>query len=138
MKRVTGIGGVFFKCNNTEEITNWYKEHLGLNMDNYGTNFMWRKANEPEKFGFTALAPFKETTKYFEPSQKEFMINFRVENIEELVKLLKTEGVSVLDEIETFDYGKFVHILDPEGNKIELWEANDDEYLKMICENKNY
>lgn len=132
MKRVTGIGGIFFKCKDPKSIRAWYAEHLGLNTDKHGTSFEWRQADESVQKGFTAWSPFEEKTKYFAPSEKDFMINFRVENIEELVKQLRTEGVEILDEIEVYEYGKFVHILDIEGNKIELWEANDEVYDKMI------
>lgn len=132
MKRVTGIGGVFFKCKNPVKIKDWYKTHLGLETDAYGTSFEWRQADEPEKKGFTQWSPFSENSEYFEPSKSTLMINYRVENLEDLVKVLKSEGVKVLDEIETFEYGKFVHILDPEGNKVELWEPKDLEYDKIV------
>lgn len=131
MKRVTGIGGIFFKCQDPEQVKQWYSTHLGLQTDQYGTTFEWRLADDPAQKGYTQWSPFKDTTKYFEPSAKEFMVNFRVENLEWLVEQLRKEGVTILDEIETFDYGKFVHILDPEGNKIELWEPNDPEYDKI-------
>jgi predicted enzyme related to lactoylglutathione lyase len=132
MKRVTGIGGIFFKCQDPQLVKNWYAEHLGFQTDQWGTNFEWRHAADPAKKGFTQWSPFTADTKYFEPSPKEFMINFRVENLEALVPLLKAEGVTVLDGIESFDYGKFVHILDPEGNKIELWEPVDEDYDKIV------
>jgi predicted enzyme related to lactoylglutathione lyase len=122
MKKVTGIGGVFFKCSNPEKVRTWYKTHLGFNTDEYGASFEWRLAENPHAKGNTQWSPFPEETTYFEPSKKEFMINFRVDDIENLVKDLKASGVTVLDEIESFDYGKFVHILDEEQNKIELWE----------------
>ena len=125
MKRVTGIGGIFFKCQDPEQVKQWYSTHLGLPADQYGTTFEWRLADDPTQKGYTQWSPFKETTKYFEPSSKEFMVNFRVENLEWLVEQLRKEGVTILDEIETYDYGKFVHILDPEGNKIELWEPGE-------------
>ena len=131
MKRVTSIGGIFFKCKNPEAVRDWYAKHLGLNTDQYGSTFEWRQAGDSSKKGITQWSPFKESTTYFEPSQKEFMVNYRVENIEELVAELKKENVTVLDAIETFEYGKFVHILDNEGNKIELWEPNDVEYEKI-------
>ena len=104
----------------------WYQTHLGLNTDAYGTRFEWRDAEDPSKKGSTIWSPFPEKTKYFEPSGSDFMINYRVDHLEELVQLLKQEGVTVLDEIESYDYGKFVHILDLEGNKIELWEPVDE------------
>lgn len=132
MKKVTGIGGVFFKCKDPDGVKEWYKEHLGFDTDQWGTNFEWRKSGDPEKKGFTQWSPFSDKTEYFQPSTKEFMINYRVENIEELVKELRQSGVTICDEIETFEYGKFVHILDLEGNKIELWEPNDIEYDKIV------
>lgn len=131
MKRVTGIGGIFFKCKDPNKMKEWYKTHLGLNTNQYGTVFEWRQATDSTKKGFSQWSPFTEKTKYFEPSTKEFMINYRVENLEALVEELKKEGVTVTDTIETFDYGKFVHIMDIEGNKIELWEPNDIEYEKL-------
>lgn len=131
-KRVTALGGIFFKCQNPEFIREWYQKHLGINTDEYGTSFEWRKSDQPEEKGYTVWSPFKSDTKYFDPSPKEFMVNFRVENLEELVKVLKEEGVNVVDEIEKFDYGNFVHIMDPEGNKIELWEAKDVAFEKML------
>lgn len=131
MKRATGIGGIFFKCKEPNKMREWYKTHLGLNTNQYGTVFEWRQAADSTKKGFTQWSPFSEKTGYFEPSTKEFMINYRVENLESLVEELKKEGVSVIDTVETVDYGKFVHIMDIEGNKIELWEPNDIEYEKL-------
>jgi predicted enzyme related to lactoylglutathione lyase len=131
MKRVTGIGGIFFKTKDPQKIKEWYKKHLGLDTDQYGTNFEWYQGANPSKKGFTQWSPFKEDTSYFEPSNQAFMINYRVENLESLVEALKIEGVTIVDAIESFNYGKFVHILDLEGNKIELWEPNDLEYDKF-------
>ena len=122
MKKVTGIGGIFFKCKDPKKMKEWYKTHLGLNTNDYGATFEWRQADDSSKKGQTQWSPFAETTKYFEPSTKDFMINYRVENLEALVEELKKEGVTIVDKIETYDYGKFVHILDAEGNKVELWE----------------
>ena|SRR5688572_1134348 len=131
-KRVTSIGGIFFKCRNPEQIKEWYGKHLGIATDAYGTTFEWRKSDNAEEKGFTQWSPMKDTTKYFDPSPKEFMINYRVENLQALVEILKSEGVEVVDEIEKFEYGSFVHILDPEGNKIELWEPDDKAYDKIL------
>ncbi|WP_435354933.1 VOC family protein [Emticicia sp. SJ17W-69] len=125
MKKVTGIGGIFFKCKDPNKMNEWYKTHLGLETNQYGANFEWREAEDPSKQGSTQWSPFAETTNYFEPSSKDFMINYRVDNLEALVEQLKSGGVTILDKIETFDYGKFVHIIDLEGNKIELWEPID-------------
>jgi len=125
MKKVTGIGGIFFKCKDPNKMKEWYKTHLGLDTNQYGANFEWREAADPTKKGSTIWSPFAETTKYFEPSTKDFMINYRVENLEALVEELKKDGVTVVDKIESYDYGKFVHIIDVEGNKVELWEPKD-------------
>lgn len=125
MKRVTGIGGIFFKCKDPKKVNEWYKTHLGLDTSPYGAKFEWKDQSASSENGYTLWSPFPETTNYFEPSEKDFMINYRVENIEALVSELKKEGVTILDEVATYEYGKFVHILDIEGNKIELFEAND-------------
>lgn len=131
MKKVTGIGGIFFKCKDPGKMRAWYQNHLGLNTNEYGAVFEWRQGADSTKKGFTQWSPFAQNTQYFEPSAKDFMINYRVENIEALVEQLKKEGVTVIDTIETYDYGKFVHIMDVEGNKIELWEPNDIAYEKL-------
>jgi predicted enzyme related to lactoylglutathione lyase len=131
LKKVTGIGGVFFKCKNPDKVKEWYSKHLGLKMDQYGTSFEWRQGDDPSKYGFTQWSAFSDSTKYFDPSVKEFMINYRVQDLESLVIELKRDGVMIVDSIESFDYGKFVHILDNEGNKIELWEPVDTEYYKI-------
>ena len=125
MKKVTGIGGIFFKCKNPKAINEWYKLHLGFDTTPYGTTFEWNDANDMTKKGLTQWNPFPDDTKYFAPSEKDFMINYRVDDLEGLVEELKKENVTIVDAIETFDYGKFVHILDPEGNKIQLWEPKD-------------
>jgi len=125
VKRVTGIGGIFFKCKDPKKMTAWYQQHLGLNTNPYGATFDWYEGADSTKKAQTQWTPFAETTKYFEPSKKDFMINYRVENLVTLVDALKREAVTIVDTIETYDYGKFVHILDVEGNKIQLWEPID-------------
>lgn len=132
MKKVTGIGGIFFKCKNPKEMKNWYKTHLGFDTDAYGTNFEWRQADHPDQRGFTQWSPAAETSEIFKDSKRDFIINYRVENLESLVNQLAQEGVEIIDKIATFEYGKFVHILDMEGNKVVLWEANDIEYDKIV------
>ena len=129
-KKVTGIGGIFFKSKNPEETKNWYKKNLGFVIDEYGSMFEFRNADDPDKKEYLQWSPFEESTDYFKPSDKEFMINYRVEDIEGLVKELKDGGVTIVDDIESFEYGKFVHILDPENNKIELWEPVDIAFTK--------
>ncbi len=130
MKRVTGLGGIFFKSNNPEKIKEWYSKHLGIKTDDYGGMFEWRDIDNPEKKCITAWNPFEAQTEYFNPSNKQFMFNYRVENLVELLNVLKEEGVEIVGEIEEYDYGKFGWIMDPEGNKIELWEPMDDKLIK--------
>lgn len=125
MKKVTGIGGIFFKCKDPGKMKEWYKTNLGLDTNDYGATFEWYEGTDSTKKAQTQWTPFKESTKYFEPSTKDFMINYRVQNLEGIVEDLKKNGVTILDNIESYDYGKFVHILDAEGNKIELWEPVD-------------
>jgi predicted enzyme related to lactoylglutathione lyase len=124
-KKVTGVGGIFFKCKDPKKMTEWYHKHLGLNTNPYGATFEWYEGADSTKKAQTQWTPFPETTKYFEPSAKDFMINYRVENLQALVAELKAGGVTIVDTIETYDYGKFIHILDAEGNKVQLWEAKD-------------
>jgi predicted enzyme related to lactoylglutathione lyase len=133
-RRVVGLGGIFFKSKDPGTLKSWYQKHLGLNIDTYGTNFEWRKSEQPNEKAFTQWSPMAADTTYFEPSENEFMINYRVLDLENLVKILEAEGVNVLDSIESFEYGKFVHILDPEGRKIELWEAKDIAYEKIVTD----
>ena len=130
-KKVTGIGGIFFKCKNTEKLKNWYNQNLGLVTNEYGSLFEFRQSDKPEEKGYLQWSPFDENTEYFHPSEKEFMINYRVENLEGLVEELKGNGVTILDSIETYEYGKFIHILDPENNKIELWEPIDSVFTDL-------
>ncbi len=125
MKKVTGIGGIFFKCKDPKKMTEWYEKNLGLDTNPYGATFEWYEGADSTKKGETQWTPFPETTKYFEPSTKDFMINYRVENLEALVEELKKNGVTIIDSIETVDFGKFVHILDAEGNKVQLWEPKN-------------
>lgn len=121
MKKVTGIGGVFFKCKDPNAVNEWYKTHLGFDTTPYGTSFEWLEKDTGNK-GITQWNLFPESSTYFEPSDKDFMINYRVDDLESLVEELKKQGVVIVDEIESYDYGKFVHILDIEGNKIQLWQ----------------
>jgi predicted enzyme related to lactoylglutathione lyase len=108
-----------------------YAKNLGLEVNQWGTSFESRNIDRPEEINYLQWSPFKKGSEYFAPSKKEFMVNYRVQNIEGLVANLKNNGVTVLDEIETFDYGKFVHIMDDEGNKIELWEPIDKVFTEM-------
>lgn len=120
--KVTGIGGVFFFSDNPKETKEWYSKNLGLETNDWGSTFESRDIKNPEKVNSLQWSPFKKGDEYFSPSKKEFMINYQVQYIEALVDKLKENGVTILDEITSYDYGKFVHILDADGNKIELWE----------------
>lgn len=118
--RVTGIGGIFIKSRDPDALKVWYSRHLGLKMNEHGTVFHWKTVEgKPAQTQWSAM---DAKTTYFEPSTSTFMINYRVANLESLIVSLRSEGVTVVDPMETYDYGKFVHILDPDGNKIELWE----------------
>jgi predicted enzyme related to lactoylglutathione lyase len=125
MKKVTGIGGIFFKCKDPNAVKEWYNKHLGFDAGQYGVSFEWYEDAEGKKKGLTQWNVNSEAAKLYDPSTKGFMINYRVENLEALVEELKKENVTIVDKIETYDYGKFVHILDLEGNKIQLWEPTE-------------
>src|SRR5215217_907333 len=101
MKRVTGIGGIFFKCKDPKKVRAWYQAHLGLNTNQFGAVFEWRQGADTTKKGFTQWSPFNEKTKYFEPSTKDFMINYRVENLEALIDQLRKDSITIVDKIET-------------------------------------
>lgn len=126
IKRVTGLGGFFFKSENPNQIKDWYKNHLGIPVDAYGCTFWWK--DKDGKDCSTQWSPFEANTNYFQPSEKQFMMNFRVDNLEALLEVLKEEGVTIVGEMESYEYGKFGWILDPEGNKIELWEPIDSAF----------
>lgn len=126
--RVTGIGGIFFYSDNPQETKEWYTKNLGIEMNEWGSSsFESRNINKPDEINSIQWKPFKKGDEYFAPSKKEFMINYQVQNIEALITKLEKNGVTILDSLETYDYGKFVHIMDMEGNKIELWEPSDNE-----------
>ena len=126
-ERVTGIGGLFFKTEDPKKLKEWYKNHLGFNVDDWGCTFWWKNKNG--KPASTQWSPFKSDTNYFEPSSKNYMFNYRVVNLENLYKKLRAEGVTIAGEIQTYEYGKFGWIMDPDGNKIELWEPIDKAFI---------
>ncbi|MBI3194542.1 MAG: nuclear transport factor 2 family protein [Ignavibacteriae bacterium] len=124
---IDGLGGVFFKSENPKALCKWYDEHLGTHFgENSWNTFKWRERKNPSKIGRTEFSVFKETTTYFQPSEKQFMFNFRVKNLDATLDKLKAEGVHVEEKTEVYDYGKFGWIVDCEGNKIELWEPIDE------------
>lgn len=128
---VTGVGGIFFKAENPDSLKKWYTQMLGMPTDKYGTNFVWYQGADSTQHGYTQWSVFGKKTTYFGPSQKEFMINYRVDNLDIMMKRFRENNVTICDTVATYDYGKFVHIMDPDGNKIELWEPNDDNYGKF-------
>ena len=130
--KVIGVGGIFFKAKKPSRLRKWHKDHLSFNLNPYGSSFEFRNANNPEKVQYFLWSVLKNDTDYFSPSTKEFMVNFRVENIEKTVAYLRKIGTKIIDEVTTYPYGKFVHILDPEGNAIELWKANDDFFSDLM------
>lgn len=133
-RRVTGIGGVFFKSADPGRAMEWYRTHLGIEAGDWGGfAFEWTEKNEPDETGYTVWGAFPDTTRYFLPSQEPFMVNFRVADLTSLIAALKEEGVDVVGEIEEHPNGKFAWILDLEGRKVELWEpvpSRDDPYLE--------
>jgi len=129
--KVTGIGGIFFFSDNPSELKDWYAKNLGLEINEWGSSFEFRNAHRPDEINYLEWSPFKKGSEYFAPSNKEFMINYRVQNIEALVEKLRANGVTIVDEIASYDYGKFVHIMDAEGNKIELWDPIDSVFTAM-------
>lgn len=129
MGKVNGIGGVFIKVVDPAATRDWYANHLGLNCDDYGSNFEWRHAADTNRKGFTLWSPFNKSSDYFD---EEVMINFRVEDLDGLLADLKAEGVEPVSELQSYEYGRFVHILDNNGHKVELWEPVDEAYDEMI------
>lgn len=125
MGKVRALGGIFFKCQDPLAQRQWYQHHLGLNTDEYGTSFAWRHFDNPEARGYSQWSPFPSDSTYFEG---DYLINYRVDDLDELLQSLKAAGVEIIGEVTVEDYGKFVHIRDPEGQRIELWEPNDTEY----------
>ncbi len=127
MERVTGIGGVFLKAKDPEKLAAWYQKHLGIPFgDNPWVTFRW-KNNDPAVPGSTVFSFFKNDTTYFDPGTAPFMINFRVADLDSLIETLKLEGVQVETKSDSLEYGKFGWCIDPEGNKIELWEPVDEK-----------
>lgn len=127
MKRVTGIGGIFFKAEQPEPLRAWYKEHLGIPSDAHGAMFMWREDENPEHQGMTIWSIFPRSSSYFDPSSAPFMINYRVDDLDALLEQLHAEGVTIDPKRENHEYGRFAWIIDPDGNRIELWEPPKPE-----------
>ena len=124
--KVTGIGGVFFKVKDPAATRAWYAEHLGLPCDAYGALFRFREEGSGEP-GQLQWSPFAADTTYFEPSKQPFMINYRVADLDGLLAQLVEAGIEIVGEIQDEPYGRFAHLMDPEGNKIELWEPKAED-----------
>ncbi|MEM9545128.1 MAG: VOC family protein [Bacteroidota bacterium] len=129
--RITGIGGIFFKCDDPQKTKEWYNQNLGLKTDQWGAPFEFRMVGQPDSRAYAQWSTFPSDTTYFDPAKNEFMVNYRVENLEALLEDLREKGVTICDEVATYDYGKFVHILDGDGRKIELWEPIDKAFDSM-------
>lgn len=126
--KVTGIGGVFFQAQDPEKLKNWYKTHLGFETDQYGAMFAWHENTAQKEKALTQWSVFSDTSTYFAPSEKTFMLNYRVANLESLLISLHEGGIAQIGEMQSYEYGKFAWIIDPEGNKIELWEPIDEGF----------
>lgn len=123
MKRVTGIGGIFFKAKDAPALREWYKTHLGIDVETWGgTAFKWVDGDGKPMAGTTVWSIFPDHSKTMDPSSAPFMINYRVDDVRALHAALKAEGCNVVDEITDDDFGKFAWVIDPEGHKVELWE----------------
>ena len=128
MQRVTGIGGVFFKSKNPDALRAWYRQHLGIEVESWGGYaFQWRADSNPAGNGMTVWNVFKADSKYFDPSPSPFMINYRVEDLHELLRALRSEGCEVDPKVDESDFGKFGWVMDPEGNRVELWQPPDGQ-----------
>ena len=123
MEKVNGIGGIFFKSDDAPALRDWYRDHLGIHVDDYGgASFEWREKENPDVVAMTVWSPFPSTTKYFEPTRAPFMINYRVSDLDAMLAQLRSAGAVVEEKIEDTDYGRFGWATDPEGNRFELWQ----------------
>ena len=123
MKRVTGIGGIFIKSADTKRLREWYRKHLGIDISEWGgASFKWAGPDNPSGQGTTVWSVFEASSNYFDPGKAPFMVNYRVDKLHPLLAALREEGCQVVDKVEESEYGKFGWVLDPDGNKIELWE----------------
>ena len=123
MERVTGVGGIFFKSRDPKALCAWYARHLGIDVEDWGgAVFKWATSENPAGVGTTTWSPFEQDTSYFAPSGASFMVNYRVEDLHGLLAALRAEGCQVEQSVEESEYGKFGWVIDPEGNKVELWQ----------------
>ena len=123
MRRVTGIGGIFFSAKDPAALRAWYGKHLGIDVQDWGgAAFTWTDADGKPTGGATIWSVGDVSGDPFAPGTSPFMVNYRVADVHALVRALKDEGCRVLDKIDESEYGKFAWVIDPEGNKVELWE----------------
>ena len=123
MAKVTGIGGVFFKSrNDSGALADWYQKHLGMRLESFGGAILRWPDDKAEDNGLTVWAVAQKESKWFSPSDSSFMINYRVDNLSDLLAQLRQSGVEIISGPESAENGKFAWILDPDGNKVELWE----------------
>ena len=128
MKRVTGIGGIFFKARDPVALREWYREHLGISAEEWGGKaFSWGGPDNPQGIGTTVWSVFESSSTYFAPSQAQFLVNYRVEDLHALVAVLRAEGCAVDDKVEESEFGKFGWVMDPEGNRVELWQPPEGQ-----------
>ena len=131
LPRITGIGGVFFYSENPSATNTWYQKHLGLQTDPYGAVFEFRNSLRPEEINYLRWSPSTDPSNSGKANKESFMINYRVQNLEGLIRKLKSSGIPVMDTIAIYPYGKFIHVTDPDGRKIELWEPVDSVLTQM-------
>lgn len=126
MASITGIGGIFFKVDDPDATRAWYRDHLGIGTSDYGGwSFRWRALNDADRVGRTEWGPFPADTDYFAPSDAPFMVNYRVDDLDALLEQLDAQDIERVGEVESYSYGRFAWILDPNGLKVELWEPAD-------------
>lgn len=123
MKGVIGVGGIFFKAKNPKALAEWYKTHLGIPIEGSfgGYIFDWNNENKRPNKGYTIWSPFKNDTEYLKPSNKDFMFNFIVDDLEKLLEMLQSKSIDQIGELEDSEFGKFAWVMDPKNNKVELW-----------------
>jgi catechol 2,3-dioxygenase-like lactoylglutathione lyase family enzyme len=130
--RVRAIGGVFFRSPAPETTRSWYARHLGLRVDVHGTTFAWRQEESPGERGFTQWTPFQADASYLGAPDQQYMINYRVDDLDAMLEKLRSEGVRIDGEVQVEPYGRFAHIMDGDGRRVELWEPVDAEYEKIL------
>jgi len=123
MEKVSGIGGIFFKASDPKSLREWYRDNLGVPVDDYGgASFEWRDKDQPDTIGMTIWSTFPSTSTYFDPTRAPFMVNYRVENLDAMLAQLREAGVTVDEKVDDSEYGRFGWATDPEGNRFELWQ----------------